>query len=104
MRILLTLVLFFSSLQLFSQACHLPASIGVMKPDKFGIRYVESHGGQIKVILEFEKSARIISPDNPKDVRGKSVNLRGIYDLLYDDQGGLLSEKRSFLQDGQIPD
>lgn len=100
---LITLVLFFSSLQLFSQACHLPASIGVMKPDKFGIRYVESHGDQIKVILEFEKSARIITPDNPKDVKGKSVKLRGIYDLLYDGQGGLLSEKRSFLQDGQIP-
>lgn len=103
MRTLLTCSLIFLTLQLFSQACHLPASIGIMKPDKFGIRYVESNGDQIKVILEFEKSARIITPDNPKDVKGKSVILRGIYDLLYDGQGGLLSETRSFLQDGQIP-
>ncbi|NND08466.1 MAG: hypothetical protein HKN87_18965 [Saprospiraceae bacterium] len=104
MRTLLAFALLFLAQQLFSQACHLPASIGIMKPDKFGIRYVESRGNEVQVILEFEKNARIITPENPKDVKGKSVNLRGIYDLRYDSQGGLLSEKRSFLQDGQIPD
>ena len=104
MRQLFTLLLFFSISTLWSQARLLPQSMNQLRPERCGIRYIESKGDMIDVILEFEKKARIITPDNPDDVKGKSVNLRGVYFLTYDQHGTLISERRSFLKTDEIPD
>ena len=104
MRILFTIVLCLSFLSLWGQARLLPQSMNQLRPERCGIRFIESRGNMIDVILEFEKKARIITPDNPEDVKGKSVNLRGVYYLTYDQSGSLISERRSFLQTGEIPD
>ncbi len=104
MRFLLTILALVYTMQLYGQACQLPTSIGIMKPEKCGIRYVDSEEDQINVILEFEKKARIITPENPTDAKGNSVNLRGVYHLTYDKDGNLTSEQRSFVQNGEIPE
>lgn len=103
MRQLFTLLLFFCTCILWGQARLLPQSMNQLRPERCGIRYIESKGNMIDVILEFEKKARIITPDNPDDVKGKSVNLRGVYFLTYDQHGTLISERRSFLKTDEIP-
>ncbi len=104
MRQLFTLLLFLSFHTLWGQARLLPQSMNQLRPERCGIRYIEAKGDMIDVVLEFEKKARIITPDNPDDVKGKSVNLRGVYFLTYDQDGSLISERRSFLKTDEIPD
>ncbi len=104
MRYLATLLISIISSHAVGQACLLPESMNILRPEKCGIRYVKSDGNEIKVILEFEKEARIITPDNPDQVKGKAVDLTGVYFLTYDHTGKLLSESRSFLQKGDIPE
>ncbi len=87
----------------FGQACPMPASLDQLKPERCGIRHVKSTPDQIQVILEFEKRARILTPDNPNDVKGQQYNLTGLYYLQYDLQGRLLDERRVFVQTGNVP-
>lgn len=88
----------------YPQACKMPTSLDEMRPDKCGIRYVKSDGENINVILEFEKKTRIITPDNPNDVRGKLVNLIGLYYVTYDRNGDILEEEKKFVQTGEVPE
>ncbi|MBK8506442.1 MAG: hypothetical protein IPL46_32145 [Saprospiraceae bacterium] len=88
----------------YPQACKMPSALDQIRPEKCGIRYVKSEGDRVNVILEFEKKTRILTPDNPNDVRGKLVNLIGIYYLTYDQDGEILDERRVFVQTGEIPD
>ena len=104
MRHIIFFLLILVSDHVFSQACKMPSALDQIRPDRCGIRYVKAEGSQVNVILEFEKKTRILTPDNPNDVRGKSVNLIGLYYLTYDQAGEILEEKRVFVQTGEIPD
>lgn len=104
MRVLFTTLLFFAFSQLFGQACLLPESMNVLKPERCGIRYVKALDNRIEVILEFDKRARVITPVDPGNAKGKPVTLRGIYRLTYGKDGVLLSEERSYVQTKSIPE
>lgn len=104
MRHLVTLVLLMVTYHAYPQACKMPGNLDEMRPEKCGIRYVKSDGDKINVILEFEKKTRIITPDNPNDVRGKLVNLIGLYYLTYDANGEILEEDKKFVQTGEVPE
>ncbi len=104
MRYLFALISVLTVHSLMGQACKMPLDLDVIRPEKCGIRYVETEGDQIKVILEFEKKARILTPDDPNDVKGRQVTLIGLYYLTYDQQGEILEEDRVFVQTGVVPD
>ena len=59
MRILLTTLLIFAIGQLYGQACLLPESMNVLKPERCGIRYVKALDNRIEVILEFDKKLQL---------------------------------------------
>lgn len=82
----------------------MPTALDEMRPDKCGIRHVKTEGDKINVILEFEKKTRIITPDNPNDVRGRQVNLIGLYYVTYDGTGEILDENKVFVQTGEVPE
>lgn len=86
------------------QACRIPLKLDQIKPEKCGIRYLEKDAGVIKVILEFEKKARVITPENPSDVKGQSVNLIGLLYVTYNMDGDIMKEKHVFVQTGDIPE
>jgi len=104
MKHLLPFLFFLLSLHTYGQACRAPSSLADIKPERCGIRHVTTEGDNVKVILEFEKRARILSPENPGDVRGKAVNLVGLYYMTYTADGEILSEERVFVQTEDIPD
>ena len=105
MRVLITTILLFSChFFLFSQACLLPASMNVLRPERCGIRYVKALDDRIEVILEFDKRARVITPVDPGNAKGKPITLRGIYKLSYAKDGVLLSEERSYVRTKDIPE
>lgn len=99
----MTLLFILSAFYAYPQACKMPIALDEMRPEKCGIRYVKSEGDKINVILEFEKKTRIITPDNPNDVKGQQVNLIGLYYLTYDRNGDILDENKVFVQTGEIP-
>lgn len=103
MRLVVTLTFILISVQVFSQACKMPETLDLIRPERCGIRYVQAEGQQINVILEFEKKARIITPDNPNDVKGIQANLIGLYYLTYDRNGEILRENKVFVQTGDLP-
>ncbi len=104
MRYLYFIILITLTWQLNGQACLLPKSMNSLKPERCGIRYVTTLPDGLEVLLEFEKRARVITPLDPGNAKGKPLNLRGIYRLTYDRNGGLINEEMFYLQTSDIPD
>jgi len=89
---------------LAAQSCLLPESIENIRPERCAIRYIQPDPQGVKVILEFEKQGRILAPHViNKQRNGIKTSLRGIYELLFDPKGALLSESRKYLQSGNVP-
>ena len=104
MRLLCTILCSFLVQFLWAQACLLPESMNTLKPERCGIRYVKALEDRIEVILEFDKRARVITPIDPGNAKGKPITLRGIYRLMYDKDGILLTEERSYVRTADIPE
>ncbi len=104
MRSLLTFLISIVTLPLLAQACPLPESMNFLKPERCGIRYVKSLDDRIEVILEFDKRARVITPVDPGNAKGKPVTLRGLYKLTYGKDGVLLTEERKYVRTKDIPE